>query len=58
MDTHTLSLTLFLSLYPSDSLSTAHPQTPIQPPTPTSQTPHTDLMEHYIGSKRRKGEQS
>ena len=52
MDTHTLTLTLFLSLYPSTPLSTAHSQTPIQPPTPTSHTPHADLMEHYAGSKR------
>jgi hypothetical protein len=52
MDTHTLTLTLFLSLYPSTCLSTAQPQTPIQPRTPTSHTLHTDLMEHYAGSKR------
>jgi hypothetical protein len=50
--THTLTLTLFLSLYPSTCLSTAQPQTPIQPRTPTSHTLHTDLMEHYAGSKR------
>ncbi len=52
MDTHSHSHPLPLSLSLFLSLSTAHSQTPIQPPTPTSHTPHADLMEHYAGGKR------